>query len=388
MSSLTQVFQKEKELIKRYLDLYKPDSKRLALARERQKKLFNQEKPDRAPIIFYSPLTPEQEKLPNPDFHSAFYDLSLMMCQQLRGALGALNSNSDVVPSIRVNTGTGTALSTVGLEQDIFKDKMPWLKNHLSKEEIWKLTPNDITIKGTMERVLDYTAVFRECLCEAGLERDLPIYVADQQGPFDLAHLMRGDDLFIDLYDDSEFVHHLMELSLVMGERVTTWCKEASGEKDSVCHHMNTLYAENLGIRICEDTTVLVSDEMMREFALPYTDRLAKRFGGAWVHYCGRNDALTKACCELPSVKGINFGLIPGKEEDHIYDEDMRMCLDTKTVSIMNWPKHKNETREEYLSRMFLYANQGALLPNVQSALGEGGFKNGEEVLEHWEKLT
>ncbi len=39
------------------------------------------------------------------------------------------------------------------------------------------------------------------------------------------------------------------------------------------------------------------------EFALPYTRKLAGYFGGAWVHYCGRNDALTKAVCAAPAVR-------------------------------------------------------------------------------------
>ena len=46
-----------------------------------------------------------------------------------------------------------------------------------------------------------------------------------------------------------------------------------------------------------EVPTVLISPAAIEEFAVPYTRRLAQRFGGAWVHYCGRADFLTEAMC-------------------------------------------------------------------------------------------
>lgn len=55
----------------------------------------------------------------------------------------------------------------------------------------------------------------------------------------------------------------------------------------------------NAGIRLCEDSTAIVGPAAIEAFALPYTRRLAQRFGGAWVHYCGRNDALTAAALDF-----------------------------------------------------------------------------------------
>ncbi len=370
-----------------YARFYRPDRARLDAARARQAAVFNHEKPDTLPIFLNAPLTDEQEGLPDPDFQEAFYDVEMMFCQQLRMAIETLNSGSDSVPSIRANTGTGTALSCLGLEQEIFPDKMPWLKRHMTKNEISALEPDDIKIQGTMERVLEYMKLFKECLSEVGLDDALPLYVPDQQGPFDLAHMLMGDEIFLAIYDDPPFVRHLMEICLELGIRVTRWAKEISGEAETECYHSNWFYSNNLGLRICEDTSVMIGEEHMREFVIPYTARLAREFGGAWVHYCGRNDTLTRLCCELPEIRAINFGIIPGKEHEHHFETEMELCQETGTVSITNWPRRDNESGKEYLDRMHGWAKTNCIIPIAGAALGENGFASTIEACDYWYAL-
>lgn len=366
--------------VNRLPELYRVSEERLALAKRRQVAVWKGERPDRWPIAFSAPLTPAQAEIPDPNLQEAFCDVDLMLCSQVRSACSVANACSDAVPSIRGNYGVGTLLACIGLEQEVFPDKMPWPKQHLSRAQIAALEPDDIRIQGTFARGLHFMRRAREIMGDA-----LPVYCMDTQGPLDLAHLIMGDDLFYALYDDPPFVHHLLELCLELGIRAHTWMKEISGEPLGHLYHSNALYAENMGIRICEDTTAIVAPRAIEQFAMPYTRRLAQHFGGAWVHYCGRNDYLTAAVCAIPEVRGINFGHIPGHEFDHPFEKDLRLCQEAKKVYWGSWPRLPGESGKDYLDRMFRWASQGCLIPSGDAALGgKEGFPSVEAALDYW----
>lgn len=363
----------------RLRELYQPDPARIDLARRRQRALWRGERPDAWPAAMWGGLPPEAEVIPNPNLKQAFENADLMLCSQVRGAIGGVVVPSDIVPSIRVNFGTGVCLACLGLEQEIFEDKMPWLQQRLAKDEIARLTPDDIRIRGSFERGLGYIRRFKEVMGDR-----LPVYCMDTQGPFDLAHLLYGDELFYAVHDDPPFVHHLMEICLEVGIRAHRWMKEVIGEPAGRMHH-GCLYAENMGIRICEDTTSIVSPAVMDTFALPYTRRLAQAFGGAWMHYCGRHDHLTEAACAIPEIRGINFGHVPGREHDHPFEEDMRRCLAARKVYFGDWPRRPGESGRAYLERLHVWAAQGVLFPCLNAALNQPeGFKTHAEAMAYW----
>ena len=122
---------------------------------------------------------------------------------------------------------------------------------------------------------------------------------------------------------------------------------------------------------------------------MPYTQKLAQHFGGAWVHYCGRNDALTRMICEIPEIRGINFGLIPGHELDHQFEEDMKVVSENKKVYTGNWPRFENESGEDYLRRLHYWASQGALLEHGDAAIGTSSadLKTVDAALDFWYAL-
>lgn len=359
---------------------YQPDAARIELAKRRQAAVFRGKRPDKWPITGGAGLTPEQEKLPNPNLKEAFEDADLMLGSQLRGACSVANAGSDSVPSVRVNFGTGLMLSCFGLEQQIFTDKMPWLQEHLTKAQVAKLTPDDIRVTGTFGRGLEFMRQWKQVLGDK-----LPIYCMDTQGPFDLAHLLIGDAIFFEIHDDPAFMHHLMELCLALGIQGHTLMKQITGEPLTQHYHGNSLYGENMGIRICEDTTAVVGPDAMAEFALPYTRRLAQHFGGAWVHYCGRNDHLTRQLCEIPEVRAINFGHIPGHEHDHPFETDMALIAEAHKVYFGDWPRRRGENGEAYLRRMYEWASRGALICGAGSAVwGDNGLKTLPAALDFW----
>lgn len=361
------------------------DYKHIQESRERQCRAWRGERLD-VPLLFvYDKLTTRQEAIPAYDFEQVFNDKSKMLCNEGRAACMAGNARSDAVPSIRPNLGSGCLLACLGLEQEVFPGMMPWLKQHFTKEQIYRLGPDDIQPRGTFARGLEMIHYFREVMGDT-----LPLYVMDTQGPFDLAHLMMGDDIFLELYDDPAFMHHLMGLCLELSSRAHRWMKEAMGEPLTALHHHNKVYSDSFGIRICEDTSALLGEDQIREFALPYSIRLAREFGGAFVHYCGYNEALTNAILEQPEFKALNFGHIPGHEQDIDFVAMMEKFAKARKVNFNNWPRLDGETVEDYIRRLHRFASQGVLAPIVELSedMARVGLGTAPDLIGFWRTLS
>lgn len=367
--------------LKQLLDF---DQEHMSKSRERQSQFWRGEKLDSALIFLGGELKPGQEQIPDCDFHEMCFSKEKMLCREARASCYVANTRSDAVPSIRANLGTGIMLSCLGLEQEIFPDKMPWLHQHMTKEQISKLEPDDFYIRGSFAKGMEMMQYFLDTV--GGY---LPIYVMDTQGPFDLAHLLMGDDLFVEMYDDPQFVHHLMNICTEGDIKAHRWMKELIGEPLTSLHHSCSIYSDSFGIRICEDTTALLSPDLIDEFAMPYTRRLASEFGGAWVHYCGYNEALTDAILACPEVKALNFGHIPGHEQEIDFYMNMEKFDKTGKINFNSWPVLPGENAEGYLTRLHTYSSQGILAPYISSSekVLKEAFGNQDKIYDFWRDL-
>ena len=368
--------------VKQLPELLDFDYEHIQKSRERQCCFWRGDK-IATPLLFASgELSEKQKMIPEYNYKEIFTDKEKMLCSEVRNACAVANGRSDSVPSIRANLGTGTILSCLGLEQECFPDKMPWLTEHLTKEQIIKLSPDDIQQRGTFARGLEMMHYYKEVMGDS-----IPVYVMDTQGPFDLAHLMLGDELFIQLYDDPPFVHHLMNLCLELGIKTHRWMKDVINEPLTSLHHGSTLYSDSFGIRICEDTTVMLSPDHIEEFALAYSRKLAREFGGAWVHYCGYHEGLTDSILSSPEFKVLNFGHIPGHEQEIDFYKNMKKFKKAGKINFNGWPKFPNESVEECLLRQYEFASQGVLAPVFWNWDNFLESKPLDSILDFWHNL-
>ncbi len=322
----------------------KPDTRRLALGRTRQGVVSRAERPDYLPICF-NVAAQGRDRFPKYNMKEEFHNPAVMLFNQLWAVMSLHESCGDGLPSVRANVGTGFLPTLFGLRQQVFEDKMPWLKEHLSKEQISKFTvPDDVSGLGLMPHV-------RKCIdyFKARQDGKFAIYLPDTQGPFDVAHLVRGDDIFTDVIDDPPFVHHLMNLCVEIYIKATKCLKEWIGEPATSCHHGNNLYMDRGGVRCCEDSTTLLSPRLIDEFAAPYIEKALAAFGGGWVHYCGDNKRLLDALIEcVPHAHGINFG----NPERHDFDEILPRLAAAGKFYFGGIPKKNGETTETYFRRV------------------------------------
>ncbi len=229
----------------------------------------------------------------------------------------ALTGQGAAVPRLRANLGVGFVPSVFGIEQLLFPDKMPWPRTHLSKQQISDADPaawTDLHDRGLMPYARRIYDVYRQELGTHAYS-----YVPDTQGVLDIAHLVRGDELFTDFYEDPPFVHHLLELSLQVYIAATKDMKSALGEPSDSGNHAG-LAMVNGGVRYCMDISVLCSREMLAEFELPYLRRALAEFGGGWIHFCGYAPQVTDLLVEVPEVRGVNPNYMDSRPYDYVAD--------------------------------------------------------------------
>ena len=380
---------KPESKIKKVLSLLEPDFEVIEKGKQRQALIARNESADYLPLLLQDVPVPEREKYcqPNPpycqyNFKEQFYDKRKMLFEQLFDLISTARSNSDAQLTVSARMGAAFLLSVLELKQEIFEDKDPWLQERLSKEEISKLKPEDledISEKGLMPQTLEYISYFKKTL-----GKKVSVYVDYTWGPFSLAHLIRGDNIFIDLYDDSGFVKHLMEIATQLYVKGSALLKERVGESLNECRHGN-FYMGNNGVWSNEDTAVLLSPSQLEEFVFPYLRKAYKPFGGAVVHFCGKADYLLDSLLDLPEIKGINLGEPDWQELS--YEQIMKMLLNKEKTYYGHWSKKQGESTEKYFRRMLepLEGEKRGLI--LAYNLTEEEKKNPQAVMDLWHSL-
>ena len=371
------------------MSLLEPDFEILEKGKQRQQAIGRNENTDYLPLLLSNTTIPEKKKYCQPEkdycqYNSKeqFYDRRKMLFEQLWELLSAVRGRSDTQLSVSARMGAGFLPTVFGLKQEIFEDKDPWLQERLSKEEIGKLNLDDlenINRKGLMTKALDYIDYFRD-----QLEGKAVVCIDYTWGPFSLAHLIRGDDIFTDLYDDSKFVHHLMEVSTQLYIKALSLLKEAVGEQKE-SGYSNNFYMSNSGVWSNEDTAVLLSPSQLEKFVFPYLRKAYKPFGGAIIHFCGRADYLLDSLLELPEVKGINLG--EPNLQKLSYEEIMKKLLSKGKTYYGSWPKKEEEDTKSYFKRILAPLKGEKKNLVLAYSLTKEEQRNPQAVMELWHLL-
>jgi hypothetical protein len=103
-----------------------------------------------------------------------------------------------------------------------------------------------------------------------------------------IAYQLRGDAIFLDLYDHPEEVKRLLKLITETFIRVKQLYKEVLTERNG--YRVSFQYLFVPGLRIAADSDVMLSSEFIAEFEMPYLKRIAEEFGSLAIHYCGNFD--------------------------------------------------------------------------------------------------
>ena len=336
--------------IKKAINYIKANSLYITKAINMQSSVWRGEKIDMPPLALSCGLTEEQNSwLPWHNFKEIHFDSEKMIINELRGVVSAINGNYGAVPSMRANMGCGIIPSLFGKQQRLFEDKMPWLVDHADKEDIKSKSDFNIDDSAEFAEAINHMEYMAEILRENNLE-NIFIFPLDLQGAIDTAHLIYGDTIFYDFYDDPEFVHQLLDLSCDAIDFAMQECFRRIDRSDKFIAHYNHLIIprELGGLKISEDTTTLLSPTLIDEFAKPYLRKILEQYNGGYVHYCGKNNHLLNVLLDEPLVRGINFG----NPDMHDMDEVLGKCRETKKIYVGRINKKNGETHFDYFRRM------------------------------------
>ena len=341
-----------------------------------QAAVWRKEPVDYLPLLIGGGPVPEMRGVRRYNLEEQFFSPEKMLREALYGMLSIARSGSEGVPSVRPNLGTGLLPTVMGAQEDVFPDKMPWVQRRPSVLEQEAFEPVDLADKGLMPRALDYLDFFRETLQGAG-----NVYIGDTQAPFDIAHLVAGNDIFTDIYDDPARVHRLVAKSTAVYIECTRLMKEHAGEPPGQHYHSGLLYSPTCGVRACEDTSTLLSHAVFLEFSLPYLQQALAPFQG-WVHWCGDGNHLLEDWMALPEVKGINMG----DPQMHDYPKLIALCREHDCTLFGSPPRLEQETLEHYYRRV-LAPLEGEKAHLLFYPCGWRGGESAAEQLEFWRKL-
>lgn len=265
------------------------------------------------PLSVIYPLDNEFEKFP---YSEAYDDPEKMLYNELLWSFSStLNSVrlKDHFPlQIRSNHGIGIISSLFGAKCKIINDNMPWVEHFEDIKEIEKVIEKGMPQLGAGlgGKVLETHKYFMDTLRQyPKCYNAIHITQPDLQGPFDIAHLLVGPQIFYEVYDNPEIIHRLLEL---ITQTYIEYCKylepyltDKAG-KNAVYVH-GSIYGGRVVIK--DDTAAVnLSEEMYNEFSRQYNEKIFEAFDGGTLHHCGQERPWHFSSFYSQNLKGINYG--------------------------------------------------------------------------------
>lgn len=312
-----------------------------------------------------------------------FRDPSLMYDSERGRAEQMLDWPTDGVPTMRPNLGTILVPASAGQPYEVRRGAMPWPGESLSREEIRALRDVEIEQSELFRRALSFYEF-------AQASDGVVPYQADGQGVFDIAHLLYGDQVFLELATEGEeqWVEELLEVSLDLFLRATNAMKEALSEPPGEMVHGHAtpqgLYFPNAGTRISEDTATLLSPAMIEERIEPVMRRSVEPYGGAFVHYCGRHRELYEMFCAAPWCVAIDLGNPEAYQFSHLAHQAAK----TGTVLYSRIASEGDERWREYVTRVATVISETGVRAVVRPVVYPDTRGECEEMLAIFHELT
>ncbi|MCG3180705.1 MAG: hypothetical protein BIFFINMI_03068 [Phycisphaerae bacterium] len=313
------------------------DMDRLFTSRERWRRMYDFKPEDALPRFDRA----GQDKLGPSDwptylYNDAFNDPEKMLMNELAGVYAAVRLGDDRPLNIRANYGTVILPSVFGAPWQLTDNSMPWAHHFEGgADAIRRLIdagPPD-PADGLGARCVETADFYRQVLADyPPLAGAIDIYHPDLQGPYDVAHLLMGPDIFMAGYDQPELVDELLELVTETYRRfILMWADRVGfNDGDGLTTHW-TFYVKGW-LMIRDDTAILLRPEQYRRFVLPYDSRLLAEFGGA-IHFCGRADHLFEEMLATENLSAVHSSQPALNDHARL----IRLAQERK-IALLAWP--------------------------------------------------
>lgn len=236
-----------------------------------------------------------------------------MLLGELRAIYDSALIKDDRVFTIRPNLGIVPIPSLFGYKNSFNSeshfDSMPHIKapkEELSLEQYCEQGVPDIE-GGLTDTIVSIIQCWNELLSPyPNLSKFVHITLADNQGPFNIAFHLRGQNIYYDIMEKPELVHEFMVMITETYIAHSRYLKDFVNESVTDGYYWG--YKMRGGVRIVDDNSILISGEQYKEFVNPYNIQAAKLFDGGMLHFCGLGKHIIDIIASNPYVYGLNFG--------------------------------------------------------------------------------
>ena len=207
------------------------------------------------------------------------------------------------MPNIKPNQGIGIIASAFGCEYTVNNQADPWIKPLIREEnvhDVYKLEVPDPINHPVYKRTYDRIEFFQS-------HSELPLRLVNLPSPLVTASL---------IWEYTSFLTAMMiypkEVHILM-EKVTAATIDYIGEQLRCIKNLFTIGHEmwyiprDLGVRISDDTAVVISPNLYREFGVKYNSLISKAFGGLVLHSCGDVQNVVEPMMEIEGLRGLDL---------------------------------------------------------------------------------
>lgn len=293
----------------------------------------------RLPLVLSYPAPPGRWS-PYPHAE-AIADPEKMLFNELVSAWGTSICHRETVGddlpcTIRANFGCVVIASLFGARIEQVEDNPPWVRHFETRSEFavaLQRDPLDFT-QGWCPRVVECYEFYRAALAPyPGLARLIKLVLPDLQGPMDTVELLRGSELYVDLYEDPALLADAL-----------AWAAAAqAGFERHLAHSVNDgppgwahqhgfVMRGPLLIRI--DSAIMLSPRMYREQIAPHDERVLRELGGGGLHSCGNINLNGPEYLDVPSAQCLDLGQPELNDLDKLYALAQRRRIPLLRVSV------------------------------------------------------
>jgi len=136
--------------------------------------------------------------------------------------------------------------------------------------------------------------------------------------PLDLAHALRGENIYYDFYDEPEELHAFLDYcadaTIRFADDLYDLVRKYNGNTPYGCWYTDGK------INMSEDIACMISGEAYQEFCAPHTQKVIDHFGVGYMHCHSRAMYLVKEICNLRNVAHLWLATDPNQPKpiDHI----------------------------------------------------------------------
>ena len=193
--------------------------------------------------------------------------------------------------------------------------------------------------------------------------------------------MILGKDVWVEFYDHPDKILALFDKISEAIIRLLKLYKEVVGESlDRAL--IGPLFMSCGGVKIGNDSLVMLSPKMFRDFVCPSIARIFRAFSGGYHHSCGYYPEHLEILCETTEVTVVNFG------EPKFWNmpEIVADLFQAGNIYYGGWERLPGESIEGYLRRGVEICGPQRKRA-VLYAKGEGPWPEAAQTMALWHKL-